>query len=376
MLSRIGWIILMVWGSTGQAAEMARSSSGFMFDEAQIHQVSSRPQPSAVSSQPTAPSATPAQQGTGRGCIPDRPYKESTPFKVFVDQINQTMTVHSLDFPEPLVFPISTGGGIKTPDPKSKVDPYCAATPEISQRVITAFETSEFQGRRDCTEEDVKSRSTLFPGNEYRSGQFGALMPNAIRIQGGKFIHSCTGPACKTLGEPVSGECIRVPTWKSAPLWLVQAAKQNTLDTSAITYKVNRYRRQDDSVYSVPQIEISETLAKQMRKYGAIDVQVGPPPPMRPRGTKYKDFTYPTRAYCDDSDVAREKQDLRDGKTPEGGFFDELTSSIGGIFDSLFGGGPSRPSPRSEGGQSPVPSVGMDPIPPAAAAKPPETQLA
>ncbi len=357
MKSQIILMSMFVWTSTGAAVELGNSTSSFGFDESSVIRVNSPgplPLPATVQPLPAAPAAPGAilpapTTGTGRGCIPARPYKESTPFKVFVDQVNQTMTVHSLDFPEPLVFPISTGGTLKIPDPISKVAPYCAATPEISQRIITAFESSEFSGRKDCTEEDVRGRSTFFPGDVYKSGQFGALMPNAIRIQGGKFIHRCTGDACKTLGQPVSGECIRVPGWRAAPLWAVQAAKQNSLDASAITFKNNRYRRSDDSTYVIPQIDISETLAKQMKKYGAIDVQVGPPPPMRPRGTKAKDFPHPTRGYCDATDIEQAKQDLAEGKTPDGGFFNDVTS----FFETIFG--PQRsPTPTGSGQRRPA----------------------
>ncbi len=321
------------------------------------------PAPAAPGPSALGPASPTVPAPTGRACVPSRPYKESTPFKVFIDQVKQEMTVHSPDFPEPLVFPVSTGGGLKVPVPGSGVSPYCAETPAISQRIVTAFETQEFEGRRDCKPEEVRGRSTLFPGNTYRSGQFGgeegqgALMPNAIRVQGGKFIHRCTGDGCKTLTEPVSGECIRVPGWRNAPTWVVQAARQNTLDQSAISFKVNRYRRSNgDGTYTVPQVEISETLAKQMKKYGAIDVEVGPPPPMRERGKQARHYPYPTRPYCDQAMVEQAKRDTLEGKTPEGGFFNELTSGIGGIFENIFGLGGSnqqRPAPRIEAPRPP-----------------------
>lgn len=383
---------------SASAVELA--NSGFMVDfkdlVAQPQPVSAQPPRPAipVANDQVAPTPAPAapQQGAGRRCVPSRPYKGSSPFKIHVDQINQTATVRSPDFPQgqELTFPVSTGGGVlttkygitttaKIPDPASGVLPYCPQTGKFptphqnNDPVVTSFERHEFEGRRDCTEEEVRGRTTVFPGNTYTSTQFKALMPNALRFRGGQFFHRCpSGEACRALGQPNSGECVRVPGWQKPPNWMMQAIREGRMDTSAIAFRNNRYRRDDGSTYSVPQIEISETLVKQALKYGAYEVTISEPPPMR---TKEEEMEWrrraanglpqlpgpPKLAYCDENDVAQAKilQKLlkERGEEPDGGWAaPNFGRAISDFFGGLFGGGqqqrqrvePSRPETPEE----------------------------
>lgn len=377
-------LILGLWTAfSASAAELA--NSGFMLD---LSEPVARPVSVPVPPPPrtdtaigpvvndqgnVAPAKPAAPSGTGRGCIPSRPYKESTPLKFHVDQINQTMTVTSPDFPpgQSLTFKVSTGGATltragdlstsaKIPHPDSKVAPYCPQTNAISKepKLVTSFQQDEFSGRRDCSEDDVRGRSTVFPGNSYRSKQFDVVMPNALRFRGGQFFHRCpSAEACKALGQPISGECVRVPGWQKPPDWMMQAIREKRMDTSAIAFKNNRYRRDDGSTYTVPQIEISETLVKQALKYGAYEVTLSDPPPMRQRGEPASAYPYPTRLYCDEKDIEVAKAIQAKRIEPDGGWeAPDFGRAISDFFGGLFGGGqqqrqrvePSRPETPEE----------------------------
>lgn len=340
--------------------------TGFTIDEDALNQLQQRPATGPVTLSPQSP-ATPANPAAESRCIPSRPYKESTPFKIYVDQKTQTATVTSPDFPpgQTLTFKVSTGGSsalttsedgqttsAKIPDPKSGVQPYCPSTGAITEpKLITAFQQEEFAGRRDCTEDEIRGRSTAFPGNSYKSTQFNALMPDAIRFRGGQFFHKCpTGEACELLGQPLSGECVRVPGETVLPEWMAQAIKENRIDTSALAVKSRVVEGRDGREVRVKRIAISETLMKQFLKYGAIEVTMSEPPPMRERGESARKYPYPTRMHCDQQDIQIAKMIQKSGVAPAGGW--EPTNfgkAIGDFFSGIFGGGKdSRPqSPSS-----------------------------
>jgi len=281
---------LAVWGTSAMAVEFANGSSGLVFDRDDGQVIltgASGTAPSPVPAPAVTPAAAPALSGgTGRGCDPRsiRPYATETKLKIFVDQQRQVMTVQSPDFPQPLEFPVSTGGGLKIPSPgpdgKAK-DPYYACTPEMKEKIITGFEPSEFAGRADCKPEDVRSRSTMFIGDTYRSNTFttedgqGVVMPNALRVSGGIFIHRVPPSYRQLIGRNVSGECIRVPGWHKAPDWIQH---QRDVDTTAMTARDVRRQLRDGRTVRERQIEISETMFKQMKKHGAIQVTITPPP--------------------------------------------------------------------------------------------------
>lgn len=370
---------LLFMNSTAFAAAgdmAARSDSAFMQDdEALVLPASTGPRPAPLSqSAQVSPAvidegvpAPVAPTGAGRRCVPNRPYKASSPLKIVVDQLTQTATVESPDFPvgQKLEFKVATGGGVTTtkhgittnakiPEPGSGVEPYCPQTnmfPGVAQNkdpIVTAFESREFEGRRDCTPDEVRGRTTVFPGNTYRSTQFAAQMPNAIRFRGGQFLHRCLdseNPAyntCARLGAPTSGECVRVPGYIRAPDWMNQAIRNGTMDRSAVAF---RDARRTESGTRPAQVEISETLVKQMLKYGAMDLTLSDPPPMRQRGEPASKYPYPTRIHCDATDIAEAKklqQILKErGEEPEGGW--DIAAGISSIWNGIFGTGNSTP---------------------------------
>lgn len=347
---------LVMWASFQTSAGEFAGSSGMAFDLDEVERVSARPvaKKPVVVAAPTTPTngiAAPpisaaSSTGTGRGCLPPRPYKskEETVLKIYVDQQRQVMTVQSPDFPTPVEFPVSTGGGLKIPtagpDGKPK-DPYYACTPELKERVITGFEPSDFAGRADCSPEDVRFRSTMFFGDSYRSATFttesgeGVVMPNALRVTGGIFIHKVPRAYKKLIGRNVSGECIRVPEWHEAPDW-IQAIDAKKFDTKAMTARDVRITSKDGSTRVERQLDVSETLYKQMKKHGSMMVSITPPPD----------------AVCHLPLKERQERALADaGRMPVETKSTGTEGVIGGIDDffsnlgKLFSGTGSRPQP-------------------------------
>ncbi len=272
------------------------------------------------------------------------PYLSNSDLEIYINQQTQTMTVNSPDFREPISFKISSGGGLKTPDVRSGKPPYCARTPEIKTRIITAFEPKDFAGRRDCTQDQIRGRSTAWAGNSYRSSTFtnsdgsGVVMPNALRLMGGIFIHQ-VAPAYKNLlGYNVSGECIRVPGRVVAPAW-IQHLPSSALDKSVLRV----FRKRDDSTRY---LDVSATLYLQMIRHGAMKVTVSPPP----------ELTRQSKQYCDQAMVdARQREIITGRYNPQqatgsegvdggvSGFF----SAIGnGLSFILGGGGATQSQPQ------------------------------
>ncbi len=381
MCSRALILTLIMWNSHSFAApgsEMATSGSGTqfildnrVFQPSEGQRLAQPAPPIRVGPAPgsaPAPGSGPARSAAPR-CVPNRPYKESTPLKFHVDQINQTMTVSSPDFPpgQTLTFKVSTGGGVTTrsgnlvtnakiPDPKSKEPPYCPETKAIvAPKLITSFEKHEFEGRRDCTEEEVRGRTTVFPGNTYTSTQFKALMPNALRFRGGEFFHRCpSGETCKAIGQPNSGQCVRVPGWQKPPDWMSQAIREGRMNASAVAFANNSYRTEDGRGYRRQEIEVSETLAKQALKYGAYEVTMSDPPPMRQRGEPASKYPYPTRIYCDEKDVEIAKIIQARGIEPDDGWdAPDFGRMFGDFLGGIFGGG-SQQRPQRERVEQPA----------------------
>lgn len=193
------------------------------------------------------------------------PDAAKTPVEVWVDQDKQTITIHSPDRKTDLVDKVSTGGGLKIPNGKLKVSPYCARTPKMD-RLISAVKVEDF-ANTSCTADQKRDNSTVFP--MYYSRTFTddrgrlAPMPKAIRIDRGIFFHVVPSSAKRLLGHNVSGECVRLSESTATFLW------------------------------------------NQINKYGAIKVHISEPPiidnPHMPQ-------------YCDQQMVARAKLDQQNGR--------------------------------------------------------------
>lgn len=219
---------------------------------------------------PTAPTDVPfkASVAIGSTRCPEaiaHPNARNTPVKVYVNQQTQSVSIVTPDRPQALQSIVSTGGGLKIPNGKIKKDPYCARTPKKDGLIVSAVTPEMFEGT-GCTPEEIRARSTVF--KDYKTNTFTdkegrpVPMPQAIRIIGGIFFHEVPPSYTNLLGHNVSGECIRL---KPA---------------------------------------VAKYLQAQIRKYGAIEVNITEPP----------EVAREMPQYCDDRMAA----DAKNRQRPDG----------------------------------------------------------
>lgn len=187
------------------------------------------------------------------------PNARNTPVKVYVDQQGQSVRIDTPDRPQPIESRVSTGGGLKIPNGEVKKAPYCARTPRKERLIVSAVTPDMFKGS-GCTPDEIRAKSTVFPMYHTRTftdknGQ-PIPMPQAVRIVGGIFFHEVPPSYREMLGHNVSGECVRL-----AP-------------------------------------SVAKFLQAQIKKYGAIEVNITDPPQVARQMPQY----------CDDQMAANARQ--------------------------------------------------------------------
>lgn len=141
------------------------------------------------------------------------PNAANTPVKVYVDQQTQTVRIVTPDRPQPVESVVSTGGGLKVPNGRLNARPYCARTPKKDRLVVSAVTEDMYKGS-GCTPDEIRENTTVF--DMYHSRTFTdkdgneVPMPKAVRIMGGIFFHEVPPSYAKMLGHNVSGECVRL----------------------------------------------------------------------------------------------------------------------------------------------------------------------
>ncbi len=243
---------------------------------------------------PTAVSEAPFQASVAIGTTrcPEpvaHPNARNTPVKVYVNQQTQKIEIVSPDLPQVVPSRISTGGGLKIPNGELKKAPYCARTPRKERLIVSAVTPEMFKGS-GCTEDEVRAKSTVFP--MYHTRTFTdkngkpVPMPNAVRITGGIFFHEVPPSYREMLGHNVSGECVRL-----AP-------------------------------------GVARFLQSQIKKYGAIEVNITDPPTVAREMPQY----------CDDQMVANAKYRQSGGAVTTTASRPQPTGSEGvyGGEDSFF----------------------------------------
>lgn len=268
------------------------------------------------------------------------PEARNTPLKVYVDQESQTIRVCSPERPcqtNPdgsisggVTGPVSTGGGLKIPNGEIQKSPYCARTPKAERKIVSAVRPSDFDGT-GCNDGQVRQLATVF-GNKnirktgrmqnddiYLTATFTDKenhpipMPDAVRIweKAGIFFHEVPPSYANRLGHAVSGECIRLPK-------------------SSVVTRDGQKVEQASASY----------LKKLILRYGAMEVNMGPPPQNVPRylvNQQGQRFVNPS--YCDEQMVAEAKYGVQSGQIAG----NQRTGSedvVGGgnIFEQFFGG--------------------------------------